>query len=169
MSNSHRRNTSVLLIILSLALAVAGCGGDPKPSAGQAPEQAPEDLSGSLSGEHSGSDTVQPAAPENRDDSAPEATDFAPVDVRLEDGSFARNTPSTIHVPSGFMLIVTASADDHGPYKLSFISPVTAQTFKIKSNATSRLTFEALSEGQTAKLVVAGKTVKVKADAEPGP
>lgn len=96
-------------------------------------------------------------------------TDLVPVDVALEDGTFASSTPKTIHVPSDFLVLIDVKADDGGPYELSVLSPSSAQTLKIPSNSTQKITQDGLAPGKQIKLMLAGKTVRIVADAEPGP
>lgn len=169
MSDSRKHKTFVAALLA--ALLMAGCGGSStgEKSTGDA---APEDLSGALEAtQRTGTPQVQSenATPAGDDGAAPESTDFAPVDVDLKGGSFASNTPTTIHVPSDFILIVTARARDSRTYSLSVISPSVAQTFKIGPRGEKKITLDSLREGQKAKLIVGKKTVKIAADAEPGP
>jgi hypothetical protein len=88
--------------------------------------------------------------------------------VRLVGGTFAPSTPRTIHVPAGFMVIVTASTDGSRA-RMSVLSPSTAQTFSIRANDTLRITLDSLRPGASAKLAAGGRTVRIAADAEPGP
>lgn len=148
---------------------LSACGGGAPGTDGQG---AAGDLSGSLSAtsqagpqtvpDNAGEGTEEPGAP-------PESTDFAPVDVDLRDGTFAKGTPKTIHVPSGFIVVITARADDYGTYRLSVLAPSAAQTFKIKPGDQTKVTLDSMREGQSAKLIVDKQTVKIAADADPGP
>lgn len=92
-----------------------------------------------------------------------------PVDVALKNGGFAKSTPKTIHVPSDFLVLITVTADGKGPYSLSVLSPSTAQTYKIASNGTQKITQDGLAAGKQIKLMLGGETVRVVADADPGP
>lgn len=144
---------------------MAGCGGSGKEAVN---EPAPGDLSGSLP------ETQQaPKTPEVRSSTepgqAPESTDFAPVDIELKNGRFAPGTPKEIHVPSDFIVIVSAEADDHGRYRLGVVSPSVAQTFFVAPGEQKKITLDSLREGQQAKLMLGKQTVQISADAEPGP
>jgi hypothetical protein len=151
---------------VSCLLVLSGCGEKSSP-----PTEAPRDLSGTIGQNGSTPDGETPAPPEQpaTEPQQPGATDFAPVDIELRDGGFAKRTPRTIHVPSGFIVVVHATADDSGPYVLRVLSPSVAQSFKIKPGGEQRVTLDSMRQGQIAKLMVAGKTVKVAADADPGP
>lgn len=171
MSDSRKHKTFVALLLAGLLLA--GCGG------GEAGDQStggqsPDDLSGSLNATaRTGTPEVKPEdeapAGEGEDEGAAEATDFAPVDIELKNGSFAAGTPKTIHVPADFILIVSARARDAKSYSLSVISPTVAQTFKIGPRDEKKITLDAMREGQKAKLIIGDRTVFIAADAEPGP
>jgi len=174
LSTSRIHKTFVVALLASAILAASGCGKE-QPQASQ-PEPAPRDLSGSLATDQTGAQpgTQQPeqsqgGAAQPQQSPSQETTDFAPVDVELAGGSFAKGTPKTIHIPSGFIIVVSARADDSATYKLSVTSPSAAQTFTIKPKGEQKITLDALREGESAKLIVGDRTVKIAADAEPGP
>lgn len=170
MSISPARKTARAAVAVSAVLLLAGCG-EVAPNGGD--QSAPRDLSGAISPTASAAaPTAEPGAngpaeERGRSDGAP--TDFAPVDISLKDGGFAKSTPRVFHVPAGFMIILRVVADEQGPYRLSVISPSTAQTFKVSPKQTLRLTIDSLRSDQVAKIMLSGRTVRVAADAEPGP
>lgn len=166
MSNSRVHKTIVFALIAALALVVAGCGGD---QTGQASGGDARDLSGALSPTERAGEPPQVKSGDQEPTPAPESTDFAPVDIELRDGTFAKGTPRKIHVPSDFIVIVSARADAEGPYRLSVISPSVAQTFRVPASGEKKITLDSMRQGQSAKLIVGDSTVTVVADAEPGP
>lgn len=166
MSTSQAHKTCISALAVALLLALSGCGGDqPEPS--QVGET--RDLSGALSPTERAAETPPVRPGDDEPAPAPESTDFAPVDIDLSDGTFAKGTPRTIHVPSDFIVIVSARADSNGPYRLSVLSPSVAQTFKVPAGGEKKITLDSMREGQSAKLIVGKSTIKVAADAEPGP
>lgn len=173
MSNSRPHKTLFALLAAALAaVAFAGCGNSEK-AADSSSKGEVQDLSGALdqtssTGAAEGAQESDGTAAQP-DQSGVEQTDFAPVDVRLAAGGFAGSTPKTTHVPANFLIIVTVKADDAGPYKLSVISPKTAQTFKIASGKSMKITLDSLAAGQSAKLIVGDQRRKITADADPGP
>lgn len=173
MSTSHSHNPLISALALALVTSLlAGCGSGEK-QGGSAESGGSRDLSGALQQTSSTGAPATPAQPDDQSAEQPQnsgqATDFAPVEVNLAGGGFARSTPRTTHVPSDFMIIITARADGAGPYRLSVVSPRTAQTFKIPANDTMKITIDSLKAGQEAKLIVGDQTRRVAADAEPGP
>ncbi len=176
MSTSRTPKTFVALCFGAALLALSGCSGSGStddPSGAPDPG-APGDISGSLS-----PTDRAPEAPEVRSADKPEngsaaaeSTDFAPVDIELKDGRFAPATPRTIHVPSGFIVIVSARADDHGRYRLGVQSPSVAQTFFIPAGGQHKITLDAMREGQVATITLGtsrSQRLRIAADAEPGP
>lgn len=91
-------------------------------------------------------------------------TGLADVDVRLEDGGFADSMPSTIRVPGQSLILVNVSAGSGGPFRLSVLSRSTAQTFKLKSHESLKLTLDELKPGETAKLIAGKQTLKIGLD-----
>lgn len=173
MSFSRTPNTNVVPLLAVLAVLLSGCGSQPGSEGSKPPSQ--RDLSGALeptgaapqAAEDSPS-TPQEPAPE-RQGSAPEATDFAPVDIDLRDGAFAKGTPRSFHLPSGFIIVVRVRADEQGPYRLRVRSPSMAQSFTIAPNRQQHITLDSMRSGQTAELMLNGRTVVIAADADPGP
>ena len=158
-SITHKHLT--LVLCCAALVAAAGCGSEPLPPApAQAPSATAEATDGGATPSSAG--TASPAEPTSE-------TNLVPVEIKLEDGRFASGTPRTVHVPSDFLILITASTDSKGPYQLSVISPSTAQTFKIPSGETQRITQDGLKPGGVIKLMLGKQTVKVVADAEPGP
>lgn len=156
MSNSHI-NKTILAIVVALALAIfSGCGSDdPAPSG---------------NGQTAGASAAAEAAPsEAGPTAAPEGQDLAPVDVELNDGGFASSTPPEYHVPSGFLVLITAKNRSDAKIRLSVSAPSLAQTFKIAPGKTQTITLASIGEGESAKMISGGKTIKIVADAEPGP
>jgi hypothetical protein len=98
-----------------------------------------------------------------------ESADLAPVDLELDDGGFAKSTPKEFHVPSDFLVVVTAKNVSNAKIRLSISAPSLAQTFKIGPGKTERITLASIGAGETAKLISGGKTIEIAADAEPGP
>ncbi len=166
MSTSQAHKKCFAALAVALVLALSGCG-----SNAAEPSQAggAGDLSGALSPTERAAETPPVRPGDDEPTPAPESTDFAPVDIDLTDGSFAKGTPKTIHVPSDFIVIVTARADSNGPYRLSVLSPSVAQTFKVPAGGGKKITLDSMREGQSAKLMIGKSTVRVAADAEPGP
>jgi hypothetical protein len=168
MSSSHTHKAVIAAGVAAVALALAGCG-DNGTTAGSTGATAkvnspPATAStGSTGGAQtkSGSGGSTPATATE--------PDVVPVDVRLKNGKFAPSTPSAFHVPTNFLIIVSVKSDGAGPYMLSVQGPSIAQTFKIASNDQQNISIDALSSGESAKLMLGGQTVKIKADAEPGP
>ncbi|MBJ7355458.1 MAG: hypothetical protein JHC98_11600 [Thermoleophilaceae bacterium] len=156
MSNSHI-NKTIFAIVVALLLGIfSGCGGgDPEPAAGgptpatAAPSAATQGATGSTA--------------------AQEGTDLAPVDVALDDGGFAGSTPPEYHVPSGFLVLITAKNVSDARIRLSVSAPSLAQTFKIAPGRTQTITLASIGAGESAKMISGGKTIKIVADAEPGP
>ncbi|MFT4049713.1 MAG: hypothetical protein QM648_07715 [Solirubrobacterales bacterium] len=170
-SRFHKTHFSLLALLLAAAL-LTGCGNSADKGDSSAQGEV-KDLSGAL--DQTSSTGPVEAAPQTDgteaepDQSGTESTDFVPVDVSLRGGGFGGSTPKVTHVPADFLIIVSAKADDAGPYSLSVISPKTAQTFKIASGKSMKITLDSLRAGQTARLVVGDQTRKITADAEPGP
>lgn len=158
-SNTHKH---LILALCCAALATAtGCGSEPlAPAPAQAPSTTAEVTGDGATPASSG--TASPAEQTSE-------ANLVPVEIELKDGRFAPGTPRTVHVPSDFLVLITARTDSEGPYQLSVISPSTAQTFKIPSGETQRITQDGLAPGGVIKLMLGKQTVKVVADAEPGP
>jgi hypothetical protein len=91
------------------------------------------------------------------------------VDLELDNGGFASSTPKTFHVPSGFLVLVTARNVSDAKIRLSISAPSLAQTWKIGPGRTQTITLASIGEGQSAKMISGGQTIKIAADAEPGP
>lgn len=118
----------------------------------------------------SGATTSVPSeAPSSEPTTATEGTDLAPVDLELDDGGFASSTPKEFHVPSGFLVVITAKNVSDARIRLSISAPSLAQTFKIAPGKTERITLASIGEGERAKMISGGKTIYIAADAEPGP
>lgn len=177
LSTSRTPKTFVVAAVAALALLLGGCG--EKAPQKQSSEATPSDLSGSLGGSAQGESQAPTGgetatggaehAGQGSPTAAPEATDFAPVDVSFDEGGFAKRTPKSIHVPSGFIIIVRATNSGGKTTRVSVSSPSTAQTFKVPAGAEQKITLDGLREGQLAKLIVGDQTLKIVADAEPGP
>lgn len=163
MSSSHTHKLVTAAIVAAFALALGGCGSGDAGSAADGGADAQATGGGASTPTAAATATAGPTGK-----GASEATDFAPVDVKLANGTFTKSTPSTIHVPAGFLLIVTAKNSGE-KVQLSVQSPSTAQTFKIAAGGSLRITLDSLESGESAKLMAGGRTVKVSADAEPGP
>jgi PBP1b-binding outer membrane lipoprotein LpoB len=151
MSISPKHKTIVAALFAALAMAFSGCGGD---------NPAAKPTATAATGE---------SAPQAAETQQSEPANYAPVDVKLEDGTFATDTPETFHIPSGFIVVVTAMADRTGLYVLRVKSPSVMQSFKIRPGAVQRVTIDGMKPGQSAHLMVRGKSVRIAADAEPGP
>lgn len=173
LSTSRPHKTFVVVGFLAALLALSGCGDrQDKQGTTNPGESVPRDLSGAIPSTSGG----QPAArdqgnapPQPQQPAAKQATDFAPVDVVLGADGFAKGTPRTIHVPSDFIIIVSVRSRAGKLKQLSVISPSTAQTFKVRPGDEQKVTLDAMRAGETAKLVVGNQTVKIAADADPGP
>jgi hypothetical protein len=158
MSNSRMRKTNISAALLAtiVAVAVAGCGQkqDAGPAARPATTQA----------------TAAASAPSRRTTTpTPEEADVAPVDLTLEDGGFARSTPKVFHVPSGFIVVIAARNASDAKIRLSVSSPTTAQTFKVSPGKTQSISLASIGAKDSAKLISGGRTIRIAADAEPGP
>jgi hypothetical protein len=169
MSVSQTPSTNVVAAICVAVLLLSGCGSSDSPEGPKSVSQP--DLSGKLqpTEEVPSATEPAPAPPSAEPKTAPEATDFAPVDIELSDGGFARGTPRAFHLPAGFIIVVRVRADRYGPYKLRVRSPSTAQSITIRPGGTTRITLDSLKSGAVAELMLAEKTVRLAADAEPGP
>jgi hypothetical protein len=162
MSNSRTYRT-IFAIVVALAVTIfCGCGSDqPAPSAPGSPvPTAVTQSAGAPTGD-------SPATP--GDTAAPEGKDLAPVDLELDDGGFAKSTPPAFHVPAGFLVLITARNVSEAKIRLSLSAPSLAQTFKIGPGKTQTITLASIGAGQSAKMISGGKTIKIVADAEPGP
>jgi hypothetical protein len=156
MSNSCIHKT-FFAVAVALAIGVlSGCGSDNQPPAQEA--TAPP-ASAATSEPEQGSEPT----------TAPEGKDLAPVDVELDDGGFAESTPPAFHVPSGFLVLITAKNASGEQIRLSVSAPSLAQTFKIGPGKTETITLASIGAGESAKMISGGKTIKIVADAEPGP
>jgi hypothetical protein len=91
------------------------------------------------------------------------------VDLELDNGGFAKNTPPAFHVPSGFLVLITAKNVSDEKIRLSVSAPSLAQTFLIGPGKTETITLASIGADETAKMISGGKTIKIAADAEPGP
>lgn len=159
-SRSHKQLLSVLLAVV--LASSAGCGADRSST-----DEKPTGSVGVVTGQTGAGASEQAAEPARP---APTSeTDLVPVDIELEDGSFAKSTPKKIHVPSEFLVLISVTSGDGGPYSLSVLSPSSAQTFKIASNSSQNITQDGLAAGKQIKLMLGGKTVRIVADADPGP
>lgn len=154
MSNSRTHKTFISTIVAVALIVCSGCGDEendlapiPSETTTSAPSEAP---------------TSQPTA-------ATEGTDLAPVDLELDDGGFASSTPKEFHVPSGFLVLITAKNVSDARIRLSISAPSLAQTFKIAPGKTEKITLASIGEGERAKMISGGKTIYIAADAEPGP
>jgi hypothetical protein len=81
------------------------------------------------------------------------------VDVRLDNGTFASPPAGTTTVPANSIVIVKITAGNDQRYRLSILSPTVAQTAKLKPGEKIDFTLDALSAGESAKLVLHGKTL----------
>jgi hypothetical protein len=156
MSNS-RTLKAFLQVLVALALVIfSGCGSAQQPPAASGGSPA----------------ATQPAGPSSEApeaDTAPEGKDLAPVDLELDDGGFAKSTPPAFHVPSGFLVLITARNVSDARIRLSVVAPSLAQTFKIGPGKTQTITIASIGADESAKMISGGKTIKIAADAEPGP
>lgn len=142
------------MTVAAVLIFAAGCGGEEKNGA-----QVPSAATGSEPTETRASDGA----------AATEGADLAPVDLELDDGGFAKSTPKEFHVPSGFLVLISAKNVSDKRIRLSISAPSLAQTFKIAPGKTERITLASIGEGERAKLISGGKTIYIAADAEPGP
>jgi len=155
MSNSRIHKTFVSTIVAAALVVCTGCGDEESNVAPTIP---------------SGATTSAPSeAPSGEPTAATEGTDLAPVDLELDDGGFASSTPKEFHVPSGFLVLITAKNVSDSRIRLSISAPSLAQTFKIAPGKTERITLASIGEGERAKMISGGKTIYIAADAEPGP
>jgi hypothetical protein len=155
-SVSYTYKTIFAIVVAALLAFSSGCGSDqPKPAANKPATTAPASSSAAT-----GDAGATPA---------PEGKDLAPVDVELDNGGFASSTPKTFHVPSGFLVLVTARNVSDAKIRLSISAPSLAQTWKLGPGKTQTITLASIGEGQTAKMISGGQTIKIAADAEPGP
>lgn len=154
MSNSRIHKALISSIIAVAMIFSAGCG-DEKPGAAPVPAEATA--------------SVPSEAPPTETRGATESTDLAPVDLELDDGGFASSTPKEFHVPSDFLVLVTAKNVSAEKIRLSISAPSLAQTFKIAPGKTEKITLASIGAGERAKLISGGKTIYIAADAEPGP
>ena len=152
MSNPRIHKAFISTIVAVVLINSSGCGGEqnkvestPRPEV-TASTPPPSDAAGSTEG-----------------------ADLAPVDLELDDGGFARSTPKTFHVPSGFLVLITAKNVSDAKIRLSVSAPSLAQTFLIGPGKTETITLASIGEGESAKMISGGKTIKIDADAEPGP
>ncbi|MGK2877475.1 MAG: hypothetical protein ACSLFF_02685 [Solirubrobacterales bacterium] len=161
MSISHTCKTYVAVAVAVVSLIASGCG--------DSTEQP--STSGPTGTGASGAATQQATAPSAPAEAGPatEEADLAPVDLQLADGGFAADTPRTFHVPSGFLIVVSAKNTDDKTIRLSVMARSIAQTFKIPTGETQKITIASLDAGETAKLISGRATIKIAADAEPGP
>ncbi|MBJ7458824.1 MAG: hypothetical protein JHD02_06545 [Thermoleophilaceae bacterium] len=151
MSTSHTNKKYFVVALAVGSLLAVGCG-DP---AEEPPTTAPT--------------TAGVSAAAGSVEAAPEETDLAPVDLQLAGGGFASDTPRSFHVPSGFLIVVSAKNTDDRTIRLSVTGPSIAQTFKIPAGETQKITIASLAAGEAAKLISGGATIEIVADAEPGP
>lgn len=154
MSNSRIHKAFFSTIVAAALIFSAGCGSE-------------DDNVGSASSEITAS--VPSAATPSSSTGATEGTDLAPVDLELDDGGFASSTPKEFHVPSGFLVLITAKNVSDAKIRLSISAPSLAQTFKIAPGRTETITLASIGEGERAKMISGGKTIEIAADAEPGP
>lgn len=154
MSNSRTHKTFLSTIVAVALIACSGCG----------------DEENNVAPIPSGATTSTPSeAPASEPSAATEGTDLAPVDLELDDGGFADSTPKEFHVPSDFLVLITAKNVGDERIRLSISAPSLAQTFKIAPGKTEKITLASIGEGERAKLISGGKTIYIAADAEPGP
>lgn len=158
-SRAHKQVFAGLLCLT--LLAAAGCGDKQKPA--DVPSSGQRLVTPPTTGSTSAAD------PRESQSKPSSEADLVPVDVALKNGKFASSTPKVIHIPSDFLVLITVTADNKGPYSLSVLSPSTAQTYKIESGTTQKITQDGLAPGKQIKLMLGDKTVRVVADAEPGP
>lgn len=148
---------AIFVIVAAVLLAFAtGCGGEERrPTTATPPTAAPAPSS------EGSSDPVTANASEGRD--------LAPVDLELDNGGFASKTPKTFHVPSGFLVLVTAKNVSDATIRLSISAPSLAQTWKVGPGRTQTVTLASIGEGESARMISGGQTIRIAADAEPGP
>lgn len=154
MSNSRIHKAFISTIVAVVVIFSAGCGDEENnvaPTPGEATASVPSE------------------APESEPTGAAEGTDLAPVDLELDDGGFASSTPKEFHVPSDFLVLITAKNVSDASIRLSISAPSLAQTFKIAPGKTETITLASIPEGERAKMISGGKTIEIAADAEPGP
>lgn len=154
MSNSRTHKTFISTIVAVALIVCSGCGDEENnvaPIPSEATTSAPAE--------------AQPSEPT----AATEGTDLAPVDLELDDGGFASSTPKEFHVPSDFLVLITAKNVSDARIRLSISAPSLAQTFKIAPGKTETITLASIGEGERAKMISGGKSIYIAADAEPGP
>lgn len=156
MSNSRTYKTIFVSVVALTLVIFSGCGGDK----GAPSFNATTSATSSIPSEPTGGDGASPA---------PEGQDLAPVDIELDDGGFAKSTPPAFHVPSGFLVLITAKNVSEKKIRLSVSAPSLAQTFLIGAGKTETITLASIGADQSAKMISGGKTIKIVADAEPGP
>lgn len=158
MSNSRIHKAFFLAIVAAAMVFSSGCGGEDN-------DAAPAPQPGATASEPPSPSSPSPSEPT----AATEGTDLAPVDLELDDGGFAKSTPKVFHVPSGFLVLITAKNVSDAKIRLSISAPSLAQTFKIGPGKTETITLASIGEGERAKMISGGKTIEIAADAEPGP
>lgn len=92
-----------------------------------------------------------------------------PVDVTLAGGGFAASTQRTVHVPAGFPITVTARARDDGSYRVRVVPAGAGPVLVVGPRGEGSVVLRPLALNRSLRLVVGGDSIKVVADAEPGP
>ncbi len=166
MSHSRRHKTAIALTVALLAAAfLAGCGDGPEKTVDAPGKPASTGQTGTFEGEYYGEE--QPSGESGGAGSEPQR---AGVVIELENGKFAANTPSTIHVEPGFEIEIDFEARDDKPYSLNISSPSGPSSVQVPAGGGEAYIGPKLAEGESVEASYAGRTIKIVAGgAEPGP
>jgi hypothetical protein len=170
MSNSSLHKTLLAsFVAVVFALAASGCDGNVNNQSTSSAAQAPTPAQSTAPTSATAADPTDENGSGGASAKPGTEAQIAPVDVTLAGSGFAASTPKTIHVPSGFLIVVTVKSESTKQLSLGVLAPSMAQTFKIAPKGQQKISVDALDAGKSAKLIVGDETVKVAADADPGP
>lgn len=166
MSHSRTHKTAIALTVaLLLATFLSGCGNGPEKTGGTSGQSTATGQTGEFDGEYYGGS--QPSDESGAPGSEPQR---AGVVIELENGKFASNTPSTIHVEPGLEIEIDFEARDDKPYSLNISSPSGPSSVQVPAGGGEAYIGPKLAEGESIEASYAGRTIKIVAGGfEPGP
>jgi len=172
----------VLAICLACSINLAGCRENgnsasqisPATSAAAAPISNPGQSQAVLVGATSnGSDPVDPNAASDGSGVGDEEPARTPVSVFLKNGRATNSTPRVFHVPPGIDILLDISTLDENSDKATVEKPsgVPVSVIKLTGIRETDRVIAALAAGEsyTVRLEPGGTTIRIAADAEPGP
>jgi len=182
----------IATVLAVIAIAVSGCGSDASkatpvtgptasatPSAPRHDPTASTGTTGSVAPAGAAAADTGGTSPNNSPNSGgttpnesgagDEQAASSPVQIGLEGGKFTSSTPSVVHVPPFIQIALEIDAKDGRGYSLSVVSGKQTSVHIVKQAGSTTVPLEGLRPGHSLTVKLGTASIKVSADAEPGP